>query len=663
MIAAYRTAFVTLAISSVVTALVALGSRTTGFRDLNFWTYDFLVTHKQDAAPSSKILIVDFDDATLARIRQFPIPRDVVAAVVERIAKAGAKIIGLDFLLTEERTAAQDRAMQQALAGAGNVILASQSGSGGIPAIQPSANFCAPDPASFGDCRAGAFGFAFVNMPIDSDGFIRRMMLFSLDEHQSESFPLKIAQLYTGTALTAGAKSATFAAHPVPYADDAKTVLIGSWANNPAPSIPVIDVLDGKLRMTEFRDKIVLIGQSNDAARDREFTPIFRRSTPSGVRLRLPGTEIHAAAIATLLDGTSIRPVSIQAVLVFSFLLTCLTVWMLSQFALRHSLVGAAVLIVCSYIAAQLLFNFDHRWFQYLIAQACIAAAVPFSLTYQYLREQFQKREAVAQRAQIMGLFSRYVAPEVANEIWRRREEVVLAGEERIATVLFSDIRSFTALTAGKPSKTVLAWLNSYLTSMDEVITAEGGFLNKFIGDGLMVLFGVPLSQGAEQDAAHALRAAIRMIEKVQELNLRQANSDFPLLKIGIGLHTGLLTCGSVGSRKRLEYSVIGETVNLASRLESLTKDFKTEIVLSEATYHHVAAHFSGFRDLGLIPVRGFQQTIRLYTIELPVPQQTTAAEGVEHEDLSAANTDPVSQRASGGAEHVEPTKSALPIN
>lgn len=629
----YRTALVIVAISAVVTGLIALASRTIAFRDLNFWTYDFLVNHKQDAEPSSKIRIVDFDDATLARIRQFPIPRDVVADVVARTAKAGAKIIGLDLLLTEERTEAQDRAMQQALAGAGNVILASQSGSGGIPAIGPLPKFCAPDPASFGDCRSGAFGFAFINLPIDSDGFIRRMMLFSLDAQQSESFPLKIAELYTGTALTAGPISATFGGHMIPYADDAKTVLIGSWGKNPAPSISAIDVLDGKAARAEFQDKIVLIGQSNDAARDREFTPIFRRSTPSGVRLRLSGTQIHAAAIATLLNGTSVRPVSIEAVLAVSFLVTCIAVWVLLRFPLRHSLVGAAVLIICAYVVAQLLFSLDHRWFQYLITQASIAAAVPFSLAYQYLREQFQKREAVAQRAQIMGLFSRYVAPEVANEIWRRRDEVLLAGEERVATVLFSDIRSFTALTAGKASKTVLAWLNSYLTAMEEVITAEGGFLNKFIGDGLMVLFGVPLSQGIEEDASRAFEAGRRMIQKVNEINQkREANSDFPLLKIGIGLHTGPLTCGSVGSRNRLEYSVIGETVNLASRLESLTKEFRTEIVLSEATYSRIASRFSGFRDLGLVAVRGFEEKIRLYTTEPAAPQQAIAgpAERIE---------------------------------
>jgi len=216
-----------------------------------------------------------------------------------------------------------------------------------------------------------------------------------------------------------------------------------------------------------------------------------------------------------------------------------------------------------------------------------------------------------------MGLFSRYVSPEAAQEIWRRRDQVILSGEERVATVVFSDIRSFTASTAGKPSQEVLEWLNGYLTDMEEVISAESGFLNKFIGDGLMVLFGVPISDGVKQDARKAVQAAQGMLKRVDELNRKNyGKSVFPPLKIGIGIHTGRLTCGNVGSRKRMEYSVIGETVNLASRLESLTKDLKTEIVMSEATYKLVEEYFPQGRELGETPVRGMAESVRLFTID-----------------------------------------------
>ena len=212
-----------------------------------------------------------------------------------------------------------------------------------------------------------------------------------------------------------------------------------------------------------------------------------------------------------------------------------------------------------------------------------------------------------------MSLFERYVSPEVAAEIWERRREIVLAGQEKTATVLFSDIRNFTALTAGKPSPQVLAWLNDYFTAMSEVIKENGGFLNKFIGDGMLVVFGVPLSSGVESDACRAVQAALQMLEKLEELN-RLQSPQRPRLAIGIGLHTGVLTAGNVGAHDRLEYSVIGETVNLASRLEALTKDFKTSIVMSPQTQQLVQGRFQTV-PLGEATVRGLAEKIQVYTV------------------------------------------------
>ena len=170
------------------------------------------------------------------------------------------------------------------------------------------------------------------------------------------------------------------------------------------------------------------------------------------------------------------------------------------------------------------------------------------------MQEKLLRSEITKEREQIMGLFGRYVSPDVAQQIWARRGELVLAGEERVATVLFSDIRGFTAMTAGKPSDIVLQWLNSYLTAMDDVIRAHGGLLNKFIGDGIMVLFGVPLSDGVEKDAARAVRAALAMIERLDLMNATGGlHREFGPLRIGIGLHTGQLTCGNVRSSSRLE--------------------------------------------------------------------------------------------------------------
>jgi adenylate cyclase len=164
----------------------------------------------------------------------------------------------------------------------------------------------------------------------------------------------------------------------------------------------------------------------------------------------------------------------------------------------------------------------------------------------------------------------------------------------------------------------VLTWLNRYLTAMDEVIREEGGFLNKFIGDGLMVLFGVPLSEGLEEDAWRAIRCGLRMLERVEQMNKENAHDSAYLpIRIGVGIHTGVLTCGSVGSQNRLEYSVIGETVNLASRLESATKEFGVPLVFSASTYETIRARAADVRDLGMAKVKGFDSQIHVYTLDV----------------------------------------------
>ena len=171
----------------------------------------------------------------------------------------------------------------------------------------------------------------------------------------------------------------------------------------------------------------------------------------------------------------------------------------------------------------------------------------------------------------------------------------------------------------------MLGWLNRYLAAMDEVIREHGGFLNKFIGDGLMIIFGLPLSQGGpQQDATRALQAAQAMLARVERLNAEPGADAMPHLRIGVGIHTGPLMAGSIGSASRQEYSVIGETVNLASRLESLNKTFKTEILLSAATKETVGAAFPGVESLGQAKVAGLEEPVSVYTL------RTTAAAASE---------------------------------
>ena len=220
----------------------------------------------------------------------------------------------------------------------------------------------------------------------------------------------------------------------------------------------------------------------------------------------------------------------------------------------------------------------------------------------------------VKEQRELISLFERYVSPEVAAEIVNRQGEIVLAGQEMQATVVFTDIRNFTRMTAGKPSADVLTWLNNYFTAMSQIILKNDGFLNKFMGDGLLVLFGVPLGETATMSACKAVQAAVEMLDRVKKMNTENEPGQ-PELRIGIGLHTGTLTAGNLGARERMEYSVIGETVNLASRLEELTKKFKTGMVMSSETQELIQDRFSTV-CLGEVSIRGFPGKSRVYTVE-----------------------------------------------
>ena len=630
-----------LALAALVTIVVALCSRTAAFSDYELWGYDFLVTHGSSEKTQSDVVIVDFDDAIFDRFKQYPIPRSAVANVISNVAASSPRVIGVDIFLSEPRTPGEDAAMSAALGAAGNVILASQSAAGGVPHLLPLKEFCDPEmpSANSGYCKeipTGALGYAAVNLPVDSDGFVRSFFIFAGNARNGVSFPVMLAQLAREEPIKPWNESAVrFLDRKIPtFPDPARRVLIGTWCVQCIHHVSASVLLDSQTaKRPELADKIVIVGQSNDAARDLMLTPLFRPQPTHGPRVRLSGAEIHAAAVMTLLAGRAVMPIPGAMLWAVLFGVAFLAVWIQLGYSLRFAIGATVALMLAVYVVSQGLFSWERMWVRYTALLAGIAISVPVTVAYRFIQERIHRSTADVQRQEMMGLFRRYLSPEVAEEVWERRAEVVLEGQEKIATVLFSDIRNFTASTAGKDSRVVLQWLNEYLSAMDDVIRAHGGFLNKFIGDGLMVIFGVPLSVGVQEDACRALHCATKMLSTVEDFNRGGESRDFPPIKIGIGLHTGKLTCGNIGSRNRLEYSVIGETVNLASRLESLTKDFKTDLVMSDVTYAAVKDSCTNVRVLGKVPVRGFTGEMQLYGVTAAdvgmIPQGAATQGGV----------------------------------
>jgi class 3 adenylate cyclase/CHASE2 domain-containing sensor protein len=623
-----RFAWQSAAIAVAACGLVFMASRSTSFTDLNAWTYDFTVLAGGDDSKSKDIVLVDVDEESFARIGKYPIPRATFAELVTRIGQQQPKIVGMDILLSEARSPEDDQAMQTALTSAGTVVLASQFSTGVLPSLLPLPIFCQPEnaQAASGFCvenTPGALGYGFVNLDFDPDGFIRQGVLFVTTHPRAESFPLMLAELYAGEAIKpVDEQHGSFLGHPVYYSYETASEVkmrIGSWSKQPVPVVPAWKVLTGAVPPDVFKGKLVLIGQTNDAARDRLFSPLFRHAEPDGTRLRLGGTEIMGAAIRSLLEGKVVRPATPLMRWAMVFLLSWASSFLLLTVRPWIGIACAIVLAILPCLLAVHLYAHYRFWLPFLPSQIGVELTLPLSLGLQFILERLVAREAREQRKQLMKLFSSYVDPAVAKTIWERRSEVSLSGEERVATVVFTDIRNFTKMSAGRHPAEVLRWLNMYVTEMDKVIRKYDGFLNKFIGDGLMIVFGLPLSQGPSEDARLAIEASLAMLESVKQLNaLNASNPAIPQLRIGIGMHTGPLMAGSIGSASRQEYSVIGATVNLASRLESLNKSFKTEILMSKATHDMVAREFGGLRSLGPASVAGLEDKIEVFTIDPP---------------------------------------------
>jgi adenylate cyclase len=622
-----------LAIALVSLVAVIFLTRSALFSDLDRLTYDFTVDHAGLSAPSPNIVLIDFDEDTYQRIHRFPVPRSYFTDAINRIAAAKPRVIGLDVLLAEPQGAERDQQMQQALTNAGNVVLASLAPEGQLPATMPLPEFCQPENAAYpsGFCvegKPGAMAYAAANMPNDAN-------LFFEGNPQIQSYPLMLAQQYAGESIKPGDKGhVIFLGHRIPYLDPVlDTILIGAWGREPATRIPAWKLLTGQVPPQALTDKLVLIGQSHNASSDTHLTPLFRMEGKDNARLKLPGTAIHAAAIRTLLERRTVQPASRGLAIAYLALATVVAATLLLACDLSLGLAALLGLMVLAVGISLLLYAKFRFWLPFMPVEIGLALTLPLTLGLRFIEEQLTSREAAKQREQLMGLFSSYVDPAVAETIWQRRTELSLNGEEHVATVMFTDIRGFTALSANQPPAIVLGWLNRYVVAMDEVIREHGGFLNKFIGDGLMIIFGLPLGHGEREDARRALEASLAMLKRVDELNEERAtNPHLPHLRIGIGIHTGSLMAGSIGSANRQEYSVIGETVNLASRLESLNKQFGTEILMSEATMGLVADLFPGLESLGDAKVAGLQDPVPVYTLRAAALAGNTA--GQIHETM-----------------------------
>ena len=364
------------------------------------------------------------------------------------------------------------------------------------------------------------------------------------------------------------------------------------------PYLSAVDVLRGTAGEEQIKDKIVLVGAVATGIFDLRVTPL----DPV-----FPGVEVHATIIDNILRGDYIqRPgwVSLVDILVLLCLGALLGALYPRVGVLGGGLFMAGVFVGQLYLNTQVLIQRGY-WLNAMYPSLLVPLSYLGVTVHKYLMEEREKRR-------LKGAFQVYVAPAVVQEILRDPSRLKLGGEQRVLTVLFSDIRGFTSIAEGLSPEELVLLLNEYLTEMTHVVFRHEGTLDKYIGDAIMAIYGAPLPQ-----PDHPLRAchsAMEMLEALGSLRQRWELKGLPELDIGIGINTGEMVVGNMGSERRFDYTVMGDHVNLASRLEGLNKQYGTHVLVSEFTACHLGGRFA-CREVDLVRVKGKSKPVRIYEL------------------------------------------------
>ena len=609
--------------------LVAVLAARSGLTEiLELTTYDLRFQLRGPRPSAAPLVIVAIDDESFEQLQQNvrSWPRADYARLIAAIAAGNPAVIGVDIVFdTPGRDPGGDEALAEVLRQAGNVVLAShlsvQQGHGYTDVTYS-------PPVSSLSQAAASTGLA--NVQLDCDATARRVILqqYFLDEWRP-ALSFEVARLYQGLPAEPfqyRRGQVTLGSQVYPVGADVSLLI-----NFRGPPVGTFDqysmyqVLNGEVPASTFTDKIVLIGYTTLMEHDVYPTP-FRRAQAGGTT-STPGVEIQAHAIATLLDGDPIRrPPSVVSWLLAGLgtLVAALAFWRLKPLP---ALLTIAALVAAYLVLAFLVFAIDYLrlWLPVASPVGMVALVTAAGLVERVVIEEREKRR-------LRDRFQHFMAPDRLRAILDHWEDLLAEDRPEIeASVLFSDIRGFTSateqLTRVGRSAEVISFLNRYIDAMVEAVFAEQGVLDKVLGDGLLVLFGAP--QPSPDHALLAVRAALRMADLLSELNEMWPLRDQRPLRIGIGIHSGPLMDGIVGRGRRVEYTVIGDAVNTAARVQDYTKDVLARriaqegddgqpgaiILITQATYEQVKDRVRVDPDVSPYQAKGKAEPIRVYRV------------------------------------------------
>lgn len=637
---------------------------------LELTTYDWRMRLAADPQSVNKnIVLVKIDDASIRQMAdtfgRWPWPRLALSFGIDFLKRAPAKVVAVDLILAEQdhvvesykfdeehwSAAQSETALVDSVRAAGNVIMLADAVYEGVegekrdrnaaawkgspfhagPLAEPRPLVLAPHQA-LADASAG-LGHNFLTR--DNDGPARRMAPFIQSEGK------ELPSLGVAAALRAGnfkpsdvgpdGEYLRIGDRRVPLVrqrvgdHDQRTMLINYRApalvknaagelETPYPSYGFVelfgaeqDILEGKkprLDPAIFKDKIVFIGLTASGLLDVFGTPLSNEENGS-----MPGIQLHASMADSILANRFIRPASEKS-RVASVVITALAIGLLAAFLPFAAAAGASLAVLGGWTVFAVAAFKGGQWLNLVQPVASGGLALFFGTAYQYFIEGREKRR-------VSKLFGRYVSKDVYSQLMSNPDLAELGGKRREMTVLFSDIRGFTSVTERGEPEALVRQLNEYFSRMVEIVFKHKGTVDKFVGDMVMALFSAPLDDA--DHAEHAVQAAIDMVRELAVLNRGWAAKGMAQLDIGIGVNSGDMIAGNIGSSSIMSYTVIGDNVNLGARLESLNKDYKTRIIISDATRSRLKSEFE-LRPLGDVIVKGKSKAVQIFEIKVPAP-------------------------------------------
>ncbi len=572
---------------------------------LETWSLDQLFAFRGARTPRAPVVIVTIDESSNAELNlQWPFPRALHGELLDRLSADRPLAIGLDIIFDTPaaRGPKDDAALGAAVARAGNVVLGAAP-TEDVQAFYTRVDLNPPIPV----IRAGAAAVGPVNLYKDEDSIVRRApMSLRVGEQTMLGFDAAIHQV---------AKKAGLAVAPLPEVP----IFLVNFRGGPNtfPWVPYYRVVRGEMDPGTFRGKIVLVGPTSEVFHDLFPTPFAR----SG---EMPGVEIHANAIETLVAGNPIREVPAWVSAVLAVVAGLMGSALVVRLRALRALGTAVLLWVVLTLGAFGGFALADVWMRGMAGTVALVLGYGSTVVEHFVREQREKRR-----------LSRFFSPDVLRSVVRGSDENALESSRRLVTVLFSDLRGFTSISEKLQPEQVAEMLREYLTEMTQIVFKHGGTVDKYIGDCVMALYNVPF-----EDAEHAVKA-VRTGLEFQERTLAAAarwEAKFGVsIRNGVGINTGEAIVGTLGSQQRLEYTAIGDTVNLAARLESITKDYHAAIIISESTYEYVKGQFPT-RGLGEVTVKGKSVPVKIYAVLPPDIRKYPRAVL----DAGAVLTDPV---------------------